>query len=83
MKRFTFHANGSETGEVWEAGYFNDRDRTFVQTVDLHFDAVLAALRAGQPPPVPITAGRRVLRLAHASIESWQRGQRVTVAQEG
>ena len=66
--------------EVWEAGYFNDLGRMFHRTLDRHLDAILAALRAGGPPPVHARAGRRALELAHASIESFQTGRRVEVA---
>ena len=60
-------------------GYFNDEARGFHQTFDRHVDAVVAALRAGEPPPVPATAGRRALRLAYAAIESFETGRRVSV----
>ena len=77
VRRFTFQAAGSETGEVWQAGYFNDRDRSFHQTFDAHIDALLAALRAGTEPPVHARAGRRGLALALAAIESFETGRRV------
>jgi myo-inositol 2-dehydrogenase/D-chiro-inositol 1-dehydrogenase len=75
VRRYSYQAAGSETAEVWSAGYFNDRDREFQRT----FDAYIDALRQGQPPPVPASAGRRALRLALASIESFQSGTRVVV----
>lgn len=77
VRRFTFQAAGSETGEVWQAGYFNDRDRSFHQTFDTHIDALLAALRAGEEPPVHARAGCRALALAQAAIESFGTGTRV------
>ena len=80
VRRYTFQAAGSETGEVWQAGYFNDRDREFHRTFDTYLDAMLQAFRAGQPPPVPAEAGRRALQLAYAAIESFETGQRVTCA---
>ena len=79
VRRYSFQAAGSETAEVWSAGYFNDRDRAFERTLDAYMDALLTAFRAGQPPPVPASAGRRALHLALASIESFQSGRRVTV----
>ena len=79
VRRYTFNAAGNETAEVWQAGYFNDRDRGFQQTFDSHMDAVLTAFRAGQPPPVHARAGRRALTLARAVIESFQTGKRVAV----
>jgi predicted dehydrogenase len=77
VKRLTLTRAGEETREVWEAGYFNDEAREFHQTFDRHVDAVLAALRAGEPPPIHARAGRRALQLAHASIDSFDTGRRV------
>ncbi|MGN6032030.1 MAG: Gfo/Idh/MocA family protein [Thermomicrobiales bacterium] len=77
VRRYAFQRAGSETAEVWQAGYFNDRDREFHRTLDRHMDAVLAAFRAGDPPPVHAEAGLRALRLAHASIRSFETGTRV------
>ncbi len=41
VRRYAFQAAGSETAEVWEAGYFNDRDREFHRTFDRHIDDLL------------------------------------------
>ena len=79
VKRLTIQQVGDETRQVWEAGYFNDIDREFHATFDRHVDALIPALLAGQPPPVPATAGRRALQLALASIKSFETGQRVTI----
>ncbi|CAG7607974.1 Myo-inositol 2-dehydrogenase [Paenibacillus solanacearum] len=79
VKRFVYHPAESELGEVWEAGYFNDRDRAFHRTFDTHFDALLQAFRAGERPPVPAEAGYRALLLAEAAIRSFEQGVRVTV----
>jgi len=79
VRRYTFNAAGSETAEVWQAGYFNDVDRSFHATFDRHMAAVLEALRAGRPPPVHASAGRRALALALAAVESFQGGRRVDV----
>lgn len=79
VRRFTFQKSGDETGEVWSAGYFNDRDREFHRTFDAYFDALLAAFKNGQPPPVPAQAGRRALQLAWAAVESFETGRRVTL----
>jgi predicted dehydrogenase len=79
VRRFTCHRHGNEVGEVWEAGYFDDRARDFHHTMDRHLDAILAAFRAGQPPPIPIAAGARAVHLAHAAIRSWREGVRVTL----
>lgn len=80
VRRYSFHSAGSETGEIWQAGYFNDRDREFHRTFDKHMDSLLAAFRAGEPPPVPAEAGRRALQLAYAAIESFETGRRVSTA---
>ncbi len=82
VRRYTFNAAGSETAEVWQAGYFNDRDRSFYLTFDSHMDAVIAALAAGAPPPVHARAGRRALMLADAAIRSFESGTRIAVETE-
>lgn len=82
VRRYSFYPAGSETGEVWQAGYFNDFDREFHRAFDVYLDALLTAFRQGQPPPVPATAGRRALRLALAAIRSFETGRRVRVDAE-
>ena len=77
---YTFNAAGSETAEVWQSGYFNDRDRSFYLTFDRHMDALLDAFKAGKQPPVHARAGRRALQLAFAAIESHSSGKRVAVS---
>lgn len=79
---FTFQPRGSETGEVWRPGYFNESDRQFFHTMDRHVRAVSRALRAGEPPPVHARAGRRALVLANAAISSFETGRRVEVSEE-
>ncbi len=79
VRRYTFQQAGSETGEVWSAGYFNDRDREFHRTFDAYIDSLLTAFKNGQSPPVPAEAGRRALALAYAAIESFETGRRVSV----
>ncbi|QOD93912.1 Gfo/Idh/MocA family oxidoreductase [Chryseoglobus sp. 28M-23] len=74
---------GDETERVWRPGYFDDEARSFERTFDRHLDAVLASLRAGTPPPVPASAGRRALELAHAVIRSHESGARVPTAPAG
>jgi predicted dehydrogenase len=83
VRRYTFSPYDRETAEVWQAGYFNDVDRSFYATFDKHVDAMLAAFRGGQPPPVQAQAGRRALELALASIESFRSGRRVEVGAAG
>ncbi len=80
VRRWSFQPSGSETAEVWQAGYFNDTDRLFRSTFDRYIDALLQAFTNGLPPPVPADAGRRALRLAFAAIESFETGQRIHTA---
>jgi predicted dehydrogenase len=79
VKRYSFQAVGNETAEVWQAGYFNDFDREFHRTFDLHLDAVISAFKKGEQPPVHARAGRRALQLAWAAVESFESGKRVKV----
>jgi predicted dehydrogenase len=80
VRRYSFHAKGDEIGRVWQAGYFNDADRDFHATFDRHIDDVLAALRAGKPPPIHAAAGHRALVLARGIIRSYETGVRVATA---
>lgn len=80
VRRYTFQAAGDETARVWQAGYFNDRDREFHRTFDRHVDEVLGAFRRGDEPPVHARAGRRALELAYAAIRSFETGERVATA---
>jgi myo-inositol 2-dehydrogenase/D-chiro-inositol 1-dehydrogenase len=80
VHRYTFQAAGEETARVWQARYFNERDREFHKTVDRHLDDVLGAFRRGEAPPVHARAGHRVLELACAAIQSFETGERVVTA---
>ena len=77
VQRYCFQARGDEVRQVWQAGYFNDRDREFHRTFDRHVAALIAALERGEPPPIHARAGRRALALARAAIRSFQTGRRV------
>jgi myo-inositol 2-dehydrogenase / D-chiro-inositol 1-dehydrogenase len=81
VRRFSLQRAGDETAQVWQAGYFNDTDRGFHATFDRHGDDVLAALRDGRDPPVPVAAGRRALVLATAVIRSFEEGIRVSTVE--
>jgi len=71
VRCFCFQQAGNETAEVWQAGYFNDLDRGFHHTFDVHLDAILDAFKRGDQPPVHARAGRRALQLAWAAVESF------------
>lgn len=79
VKRYSFQEAGNETAEVWQAGYFNDKDRMFHHAFDKHFADMLSAFRAGEQPPVHARDGRRALALAKAAIESFEKGAIVKV----
>jgi myo-inositol 2-dehydrogenase/D-chiro-inositol 1-dehydrogenase len=81
VRRYSFQRAADETAQVWQAGYFNDTDRSFHATFDRHVDDLLAALRAGDRPPVPITAGRRALLLADAVITASETGRRISTVE--
>lgn len=79
VKRYTFHRAGEERGEIWEAGYFNDRDREFHRTFDRYLDSMLSAFKRGDEPEAHARAGYRALALAYRAIESFESGRRVDV----
>jgi predicted dehydrogenase len=79
VKRFTQSRPGSELREVWEAGYFNDRDRDFDHMFELHLDDIVSAYRRDEQPPIHARAGRRALTLADACIRSFEEHREVTV----
>jgi myo-inositol 2-dehydrogenase / D-chiro-inositol 1-dehydrogenase len=79
VRKYVYHPLGSEIGKIWQAGYFNDFDREFHRTFDKHWNALLTAFLAGDPPPVHARAGWRALRLAMAAIESFETGKRITL----
>jgi myo-inositol 2-dehydrogenase / D-chiro-inositol 1-dehydrogenase len=79
VRRYTFTPAGDEVSRVWQAGYFNDRERDFHATFDRHLDALIPAFVAGGQPPVHAAAGRRALELAHCIIRSFGEGSRVPV----
>lgn len=81
VRRYTFNAAGSELGETWEAGYFNDFDREFHRTFDLYIDAMVRAFQKGEAAPVHAGAGKRALTLALVAIRAMETGRRVEVAE--
>ena len=80
VKRFTHSTPGSEVRTVWEAGYFNDRDRDFDRMFEVHLDEMLAALRRSDEPPIHARAGRRALLVAQACIQSFRESRQVSVS---
>jgi myo-inositol 2-dehydrogenase/D-chiro-inositol 1-dehydrogenase len=79
VKSYSYQRSGSETAEVWQAGYFNDVDRDFHRTFDKHMDDILACFRKGQEPPIHARAGHRALLVAQAAIDSYSQGRRISV----
>ena len=79
VRRYTLQTAGDETARIWQAGYFNDRDREFHRTFDLHVDDMLDRFKRGEEPPIHARTGRRALELAYAAIESFETGERVAV----
>ena len=64
---------------MWEAGYFNDRDRDFDHMFELHLEDIITALRRSDDPPIHARAGRRALQLAQACIQSFDESRQVAV----
>jgi myo-inositol 2-dehydrogenase/D-chiro-inositol 1-dehydrogenase len=79
VRRYSFSRAGSETAEVWQAGYFNDTDREFHKTFDAHAAQIIAAFKRGDEPPVHARAGRRALLCAQAAIAFFRLGTRVDI----
>lgn len=80
VRRYTFNRTGDEVAQVWQAGYFNDREREFHELFDRHIEDVVSAFRDGREPPVHARAGRRALALALAIVRSADSGRRVHTA---
>jgi predicted dehydrogenase len=80
VKRLTISRAGDEASSVWEAGYFNDEARDFHATFDRHVEDLLAALRAGEAPPIHARTGRRALELALACGTSFETGTRIATS---
>lgn len=80
VRRFVLSKAGDENSTVWEAGYFNDRDRDFHEMFERHLDELIPAFTSGAEPPIHARAGHRALQLAHASIESFETGSRVATS---
>ena len=70
-KNNSFNRKGSETAEVWQAGFFNDYEREFLRTFDEHFNEVISNFLKGKEPPIHANKGKRALQLALESIYIW------------
>ena len=79
VKKFTFNRKGSETAEVWQAGFFNDYEREFLRTFDEHFNEVISNFSKGKEPPIHANKGKRALQLALQSIRSMQTKKSVDI----
>ncbi|EFM11970.1 oxidoreductase domain protein [Paenibacillus curdlanolyticus YK9] len=73
---------GHETASVWQAGLVNDEDRSVLHSLNKHVRELVRCLAAGEPPPIPGSAGLRALELGYAAIESFETGRRVYIGQE-
>ncbi|MFN8465941.1 MAG: Gfo/Idh/MocA family oxidoreductase [Caldilineaceae bacterium] len=63
VRRYAYQAAGNETAEVWQAGYFNDRDRGF--TAPLTGTSTTCCARSG------MASHRRFLPRRGAGPSSW------------
>lgn len=66
----TYHPAGSQTGEVWTPGFFDDDARSFARSTDTHIAAFVEALQAGAPVPVPAEEGLIALELGYAAVQA-------------
>lgn len=75
---YRFQSVDSRRAEVWNPAFFRDDERSFNRNLDRHLDALIPAFLHGKEPPVPAEKGLRALKLAHAAIESFETGKRVS-----
>ena len=80
VRRYTFTPTTARRPRSGRPDTSTTATAASTRTFDKHVDALLAAFKAGQPPPVHAQAGRRALELALASIESFRAGRRVVVS---
>ncbi len=78
-KRYTFQSMGSEFMESWEAGIFNDLDKSILSSFDKHVNEVVHALIEKEKPPIGAESGARTLLLADKIIESFETGRRIRI----
>ena len=79
VKKFTFNKKENETAEVWQSGFFNDYEREFHRTFDEHYNDVINNFMNKKKPPIHANAGKRALKLALASIESFKKNKTVNL----
>jgi predicted dehydrogenase len=66
----TYHPAGSQVGQVWTPGFFDDAARSFAATTERHLDVFVQALLEGRQVPIPAREGYEALLLAEAAIVS-------------
>ena len=79
VRKYSFNKKDNETAEVWQSGFFNDYERDFHRTFDVHFNEVIKNFINNKEPPVHAKVGKRALELALSSIESYKKGERVNI----
>jgi predicted dehydrogenase len=71
--------HGDASYVEWRPSLFDAVARDFWRTIDAHIDAFVAALRAGERPPVTGEDGVEALRLTYAVIASFEQSAPVAV----
>jgi len=79
VRKYSFNKKDDETAEVWQSGFFNDYERDFHRTFDVHFNEVIKNFINNKEPPVHAKVGKRALELALSSIESYKKRKRVDI----
>ena len=79
VRKYSFNKKDDETAEVWQSGFFNDYEREFHRTFDVHFNEVIKNFINNKEPPVHAKVGKRTLELALSSIESYKKRKRVNI----
>jgi predicted dehydrogenase len=79
VRKYSFNKKDDETAEVWQSGFFNDYERDFHRTFDVHFNEVIKNFINNKEPPVHAKVGKRALELALSSIDSYKKRKRVDI----
>ena len=59
VRKYSFNKKDDETAEVWQSGFFNDYERDFHRTFDVHFNEVIKNFINNKEPPVHAKVGKR------------------------